>query len=69
MIVGAHDDEHIFDRHDQRHGPEDQRQNTVDVDGIDRERMMADETFLQCIERGCTDVAEHDPQGAKSQRR
>ena len=51
LIVGAQDDEHIFARDDQHHRPENERQHTEDMRGIDRERMVTNEAFLQRIKR------------------
>ena len=60
LVISAHDDGHIFERDDDHHRPEDQAENTVDVQRIGRENMMPGESFAECINRACADVAEDD---------
>ncbi len=69
MIVRAQDDEHIFERDDQRHRPEDQAQHAEDVRLIDRQRMMPREAFLERIERRRADIAKHHSDRAQREQR
>ncbi len=68
LIVRAQDQQDIFDRDDEHHRPEDQAEHAVDVQVIDRERMVPDKAFLQRIERRSADIAEHDADRAERER-
>ena len=64
-IVGAHDQECIFDRDDQDQRPQDQRRHPEDSLRRDRSAMSGGlGRFLQRIERAGADVAIDDPEGA-----
>ena len=69
LIVGAHRDEHIFDRHDQHQRPEDEAQHAEDVQPVDRQRMRAEEAFLHRVERRRADIAIDDADRAEHQLR
>ena len=64
-IVGAHDDDDVFDRHDQDQRPENQRQRAEDrvlVDASEGQQGLPGR-----VERRCPDVAEHDPERRQRQ--
>ena len=67
LVVGAHDDRDIFERHDDHHRPEDQAQHAVDVQRIGVERVVAGEGFAKRVDRRGADVAEHDADRADRQ--
>jgi hypothetical protein len=60
LVVRAHDDGDVLDRHHQHHRPEDEADDTVDVNRIKRERVMPRERLAKRVKRRCADVAEHD---------
>ena len=68
LVVGAHRDEHIFDRHDQHQRPEDQAEHAEDVQRVDRQRVRPDEAFLHRVERRRADIAVDDADRAEHQR-
>jgi hypothetical protein len=68
-VVGPHDDDDVFDRHDDGDGPEDQRQHAQDMQPVERQRMRAGERFLHGIERAGADIAEDHPDRAEGERR
>ena len=67
LIVGAHDDADIFQRHHQHHRPEHQADDAQYVIGIERQLVMAGEGFAKGVERAGADVAEHDADRAHDQ--
>ena len=67
LVVGAHRDQHIFDRDDQHQRPEDQAQHAEDVQPVDRQRMRAEEAFLHRVERRGADIAVNDADRAEHQ--
>ena len=68
LVVGAHRDEHIFQRHDDHQRPEDQAEHAEDVQGIDGERVRADKAFLHRVEGRGADIAVDDTDRAEHQR-
>ena len=60
LIVGAHDQQHVFDgdNHDQR--PHDQRQDAEYVFRPERQPVLGVEALPESIDRARPDVAEHD---------
>ena len=62
-IVGAHDQDGVFDGNDNDQRPEDQRHNTEHRLGCDGPRALAGSFcgYVERIERTCPDVAEYDP--------
>ena len=60
LVVGAHDDEDVFQRHDDHHRPEDQAQHAVDVQRIGIDRVMAGKGLAEGVDRRGADIAEHD---------
>ena len=61
VVVGAHEDADVLDRDDQRHRPEHQRDDPVDVVHRRAHRAVVDgEHGLQRVERAGADVAEDD---------
>ncbi len=67
MIVGAHDDKHVFDRDDQRQGPDDQRKSTEDC-GL-AQIAEIDERLAHGIERRGADIAIDDAERGDGQAR
>ena len=66
-VVRPHQDRHVFKRDDDHHRPEDQRQHTIDVGPVDRQRVMPGKRLPKRIERRRADVAEHDTDRAQRQ--
>ena len=64
-MTGAQDDEDVLERHDQHQRPEDQTDDTEDVELVDGERMVPDEHLLHRVERAGADVAIDDADGAE----
>ena len=67
-IVGAHDEHHVLDAHDDRDRPEDQRQHAVDAARIGREAVLLAERLLHGVQRARADVAEDHAERAERQR-
>ena len=61
LVVGAHDDGDIFERHHDHHRPEDQAEHAEDL-GASRRRqlVMAGEGLAEGVDRAGADVAEDD---------
>jgi hypothetical protein len=66
-IVGAHDDEDVFDCYDQRQGPDDQRESTEDR--VLAEIAEIDERLAHGIERRGADIAIDDAKRSDRQAR
>jgi hypothetical protein len=49
LVVGAHDDRHIFQRDDDQHRPEDQAENAVNVER-QNEGVVAGEGFAEGVD-------------------
>ena len=66
IIVGSHDEQHVGDSDDDRHRPEDERDDPEDALPGHRHRMrvVRVEHRLNGVERTRTDVAEDDPERA-----
>ena len=67
LVVGAHRDSDVFERHDHHQSPEDEAEDSENVKRVDRERMGAKEAFLHRVERRGPDVAIDDANGAEHQ--
>ncbi len=61
--VGPHHQEHILDAHDQKEGPEDEREDPQDVLGIPSQRMVPEKGLLQRVEGARSDVPVDYPEG------
>ena len=61
VVVGAHHEQHVGDRDDDRHRPEDHRDDPEDAVGGDRDRVrvVRVEHRLDRVQRARADVAEH----------
>ena len=68
VIVCAHDQCDVLERHDDHDRPEDHRQDAVDVRLGQREPMRSGEALAQRIERAGPDVAKDDADGSDDQR-
>ena len=70
VVVGAHHEQHVGDRDDDRHRPEDQRDDPEDALGRRRHRVRIAgiEDRLDRVQRARADVAEDDTQRADGQR-
>ena len=60
LVVGAHDDHHIFDRHHDHHRPEDQAEHASNLRDAMAQLVMAGEGFAEGVDRAGADVAEDD---------
>ena len=70
LVVRAHDEDHVLDRHHQHQRPEDERQDAQDVVFADRHRVMGPaKHLLQCVQRTGADIAIHHAQRAERQNR
>ena len=67
VVIGAHNDEDVFDRDDERERPKHHRGRAVNTVFDSRNVVNPIEDFLERIERTRTDIAEHDAEGAKGQ--
>ena len=67
VIVGAHDDQDIFDRHHQDQRPEDHGERAHHRDVIGQAAFGGQHGGAQGIERRGTDVTEHHTHGAQHQ--
>ena len=68
-VVGAHHEQQILDRHDDDERPEDERQHAEDVGSRHRNRMSSGEAFAERIQRARPDVAVHDAERSKNEKR
>jgi hypothetical protein len=62
-VVGAQDQRHIFQRHDDGQAPDDQRHHAQQVGFIERNAVLAGEHFLHRVQRAGADVAVDDADG------
>jgi len=69
LIVGTHHDEHIFDRDEQRHRPEDKREHAKYMVCIHCQPMMAYKALLERIYWRSPDIAKDHAQRAQRQDR
>ncbi len=67
LVVGAHDEDQVLDRDDERQRVENQRQHAEYVVVCRRDAMRAMKAFLQGIEHARADVAIDDSQRPKCQ--
>jgi hypothetical protein len=67
MIVRTHDNDDVLDADDSDQRPDDERENTVDVDWSGREPILGLEAFSQCVKRAGAYVAVDDAQREKSE--
>ena len=51
LVVGAHDDADVFQRHDDHHRPEDQAQHTIDVELVGDQLVVAGEGLAEGVDR------------------
>ena len=71
LVVGAHEDRHILDRHHDQHRPENQAYDAEYVQPVDCDARRSGKGFAERIERAGTDIAEDDtdsPHGQRSAR-
>jgi len=70
VVVGAHDERHVLDRHDERDRPEHERDHSVHVrqDVVWTGVVIRREDRLQRVQRARPDVAEDDAERAERQR-
>ena len=64
LVVGAHDDGDVFQRHDDHHRPEDQAEHAVDVQPVGNQGVVAGERLAEGVDRRGADVAIDDPDRA-----
>ncbi len=67
MVVGAHDQEDVFDgdHNDQR--PEDHRQNAQHVFRVERKTVLRVEALTERVDRACSDIAKHHAERGHAQ--
>ena len=68
-VVGAHNEEHVLQRHDDHQRPEHRRQAADYVGRVERDGMAGGEGLLDRVERAGADIAEDDAQGGEGQGR
>ena len=68
-VVGAHDQRHVFDRHDQHQRPEDQRQDAQDLRRVIGTSAKSARLALKRVERAGADVAIDDAQAPRQRTR
>ena len=67
-VVGAHDEHHIFERHDDHQRPEDRGEAAENVGVAEGDAVIGREGLLYGVQRARADVAEHDAERGKRQR-
>ncbi len=67
VVVGAHDEQEVLHRDDQRDRPEDQRQHAIDVGGRRRHAVRQREALLHGVERRRPDVSVDDADRSQRQ--
>ena len=60
LIVGAHDQQHVFDGDDQDQRPHDQRQDAEHVFRRQRQPVLRIEALSEGVDRARPDIAEHN---------
>lgn len=60
LVVGAHDQQDVFDRYDQDQCPHNQRQDAEHVFRLEREPVLRVEALSEGIDRARADIAEHN---------
>ena len=60
LIVGAHDQQHVFDRDDQDQRPHDQRQHAQHILRRERQPVLRVEALAEGVDRARPDIAEDD---------
>jgi hypothetical protein len=65
LVVGAHEEDDVLDRHEQGHGPEDQRHHAQHRMLGRRRAARMGQSLAQGVERAGADVAEHHADRAK----
>ena len=70
VVVGAHENDHVFQRDDENQRPEDQRENAEDGRFVNdaRAAVRGGHRFTERIERARSDVAVDDTDAADCQR-
>ena len=69
VVVGAHQDHHVFHANDQSERPEDERQHAQNLQAVDHAvfSQRGGGSLSESIERACADVAEDDAERPKGQ--
>jgi len=67
LVVGAHDQEDVFDRDDDDQRPENHRQNAEHVFRVERQAMLGVEALAKGVDGACPDIAEHDAERGDAQ--
>jgi len=60
LVVGAHDQQDVFDGDDQHEGPNQARQNAENIFLCERQPMLGVEALAKRVDRACSNVAEDD---------
>src|SRR6516162_1277677 len=60
LVVGAHDQEDVFDGNDKQEGPNQARQNAENIGLCQRQPMLGIEALAKRVDGTCSDVAEDD---------
>ncbi|MEJ0043675.1 MAG: hypothetical protein WDM81_16285 [Rhizomicrobium sp.] len=67
IVVGAHDEDDVFERHDDDEGPQDQRQRAEDRGVAGQLAAGGEHGLAHSVERAGADVAEHHAQRAQGE--
>ena len=67
VIVGAQDEDHVFQRYHRHERPKNERDDAENVGGDGRRMADAGQRDLQCVKRAGTDIAEYDAKRGKRQ--
>ncbi len=67
VVIGAQDQDHVFERDDDEERPEEERDDADDFGRGDAVGAGPGERFAQGVERACPDVAVHDPHRSEDQ--
>ena len=64
VVVGAQHQHHVFDRDDDRQGPEEDREDAVNI-GFRKRHMTGAEDLFQCVQHAGADVAVYNADGTE----
>jgi hypothetical protein len=67
VIIGAHDEQRVFDADGEQHGPDDEGEYADDGRAIGGQAGVVVEHLAQGVERAGADIAEHDAQRAQGE--
>ena len=65
VVVGTQDQDHVLQRHHQHQGPEDDRNDADDADGVQRHRVGRRKNGAHGVQRAGADISVNHPQGGQ----